>query len=37
MVGEPFVVEPISFRIAFFRDPWGNMIELAEQVLSGSA
>jgi glyoxylase I family protein len=27
---EPFVVEAISRRLAFFADPFGNIIELAE-------
>jgi glyoxylase I family protein len=30
IVGEPFVVEAISRRLAFFADPFGNLIELAE-------
>jgi lactoylglutathione lyase/glyoxylase I family protein len=30
LVGDPFVVEEIGRRLAFFRDPWGNMIELSE-------
>ena len=30
LVGEPFEIEDISRRLAFFRDPWGNMIELSE-------
>jgi len=30
IVGEPFDLEAISARLAFFRDPWGNMIELSE-------
>jgi lactoylglutathione lyase/glyoxylase I family protein len=25
-----FEIEAISRRLAFFRDPWGNMIELSE-------
>jgi catechol 2,3-dioxygenase-like lactoylglutathione lyase family enzyme len=32
-VGEPFDVPDISRRLAFFADPWGNLVELA-QVLS---
>lgn len=30
IVTEPFVVEAISRRLAFFADPFGNLIELAE-------
>jgi lactoylglutathione lyase/glyoxylase I family protein len=30
LVGEPFDLEEISRRLAFLRDPWGNMIELSE-------
>jgi lactoylglutathione lyase/glyoxylase I family protein len=30
VLGEPFEIEAISRRLAFFRDPWGNMIELSE-------
>ncbi|MBI8613867.1 VOC family protein [Pseudomonas aeruginosa] len=30
IVGEPFVVEAISRRLAFFADPFGNLVELAE-------
>jgi glyoxylase I family protein len=30
IVGEPFDLEPISRRLAFFEDPWGNRIELME-------
>ncbi|MFY0575957.1 VOC family protein [Cystobacter fuscus] len=33
IVTEPFVLEAISRKLAFFRDPFGNLIELA-QVLS---
>jgi lactoylglutathione lyase/glyoxylase I family protein len=37
MIGEPFEVEPISRRLAFFRDPWGNMIELSEKLPGAEA
>ena len=30
IVAEPFVVEAISRRLAFFADPFGNLVELAE-------
>ena len=32
LVGEAFDLEEISRRLAFFRDPWGNMIELSESL-----
>jgi hypothetical protein len=32
-----FLAEPVSFRIAFFRDLRGNMTELAETVPGASA
>jgi len=32
LVGEPFEIEDISRRLAFFRDPWGNMMELSEKL-----
>jgi lactoylglutathione lyase/glyoxylase I family protein len=35
VIGEPFEIEDISRRLAFFRDPWGNMIELS-QTLPGA-
>lgn len=35
LVGEPFEIEEVSRRLAFFRDPWGNMIEFA-QTLPGA-
>ncbi|MET8008909.1 VOC family protein [Streptomyces sp. NPDC005271] len=35
LVGEPFEIEAIGRRLAFFRDPWGNMIELS-QTLPGA-
>src|SRR5262245_48827121 len=28
VMGEPFDLEPISRRLGFFADPWGNIIEL---------
>src|SRR5262249_934541 len=30
IVGEPFELEAISRRLAFFADPWGNLFELAQ-------
>jgi glyoxylase I family protein len=36
IVAEPFVLEAFSRKLAFFRDPFGNLIELAE-VLSRAA
>ncbi|MFC4104220.1 VOC family protein [Paenibacillus xanthanilyticus] len=30
LVGEPFEVEAIHRRLAFFADPWGNLFELAQ-------
>ena len=30
IVTEPFVLSPISRKLAFFADPFGNLIELAE-------
>ncbi|MET1056696.1 MAG: VOC family protein [Pedobacter sp.] len=30
LVGQPFYLDVISRKLAFFQDPWGNMIELAE-------
>ncbi|MCK9903122.1 hypothetical protein CC117_27260 [Parafrankia colletiae] len=32
IVNEPFEIEVISARLAFFRDPWGNMFELSERL-----
>ena len=32
IVGETFYLEEITRKLAFFQDPWGNMIELAEVV-----
>ncbi|MFD5399864.1 VOC family protein [Streptomyces sp. NPDC127097] len=32
LIGEPFEIEDISRRLAFFRDPWGNMIELSQKL-----
>jgi lactoylglutathione lyase/glyoxylase I family protein len=32
IVNEPFEIADISARLAFFRDPWGNMFELSERI-----
>jgi glyoxylase I family protein len=32
IVHEPFTIEPISRRLAFLADQWGNLIELSETV-----
>lgn len=32
IIGEPFELESISRRLAFFSDPWGNLIELAQVI-----
>ncbi|MGW3998201.1 VOC family protein [Amycolatopsis sp. NPDC004772] len=32
IVNPPFEIADISARLAFFRDPWGNMFELSERV-----
>jgi lactoylglutathione lyase/glyoxylase I family protein len=32
ILGDAFDLEPISRRLAFFADPWGNLIELAERL-----
>ena len=37
VLGEPFEIEEISRRLAFFRDPWGNMIELSETLPGAGA
>jgi len=37
VVGKPFEIEDISRRLAFIRDPWGNMIELSETLPGASA
>ena len=37
IVTEPFVLPTISRKLAFFADPFGNLIELAEVPLSGAA
>ncbi len=37
LVGEPFEIDAISRRLAFFRDPWGNMIELSETLPGAGA
>ncbi|MTD16405.1 VOC family protein [Nakamurella sp. YIM 132087] len=31
VVNAPFEIDDISARLAFFRDPWGNMFELSER------
>jgi glyoxylase I family protein len=31
VVNPPFEIDDISARLAFFRDPWGNMFELTER------
>jgi catechol 2,3-dioxygenase-like lactoylglutathione lyase family enzyme len=37
LIGEPFEIDDISRRLAFFRDPWGNMIELSETLPGAGA
>jgi lactoylglutathione lyase/glyoxylase I family protein len=37
VLGEPFEIDAISRRLAFFRDPWGNMIELSETLPGAGA
>jgi len=32
IVGEPFNLAAIGKRLAFISDPWGNLVELAEQL-----
>jgi len=32
VVNPPFEIDDISARLAFFRDPWGNMFELSERL-----
>ena len=32
IIGEPFDLAAIGKRLAFISDPWGNLIELAEQL-----
>jgi lactoylglutathione lyase/glyoxylase I family protein len=32
IVNAPFEIGEISARLAFFRDPWGNMFELSERI-----
>lgn len=32
VVNAPFEIDDISARLAFFRDPWGNMFELSERI-----
>jgi lactoylglutathione lyase/glyoxylase I family protein len=29
-------MDDISARLAFFRDPWGNLFELSERMVAGS-
>jgi glyoxylase I family protein len=36
VVGEAFDLDAISRRLAFFRDPWGNMIELSQTLSHGT-
>ena len=35
VVNPPFEIDDISARLAFFRDPWGNMFELSERIGDG--
>ncbi|TCN39714.1 lactoylglutathione lyase/glyoxylase I family protein [Kribbella orskensis] len=37
LIGDPFEIDDISRRLAFFRDPWGNMIELSETLPGAGA
>ncbi len=37
IVREPFEIEDISRRLAFLRDPWGNMIEVSETLPGAGA
>jgi len=37
IVREPFEVPDISRRLAFFADPWGNIVELASRLKNGVA
>ncbi|MYS16278.1 VOC family protein, partial [Streptomyces sp. SID4982] len=37
IVNPPFEIDDISARLAFFRDPWGNMFELSERTGDGHA
>ena len=37
LIGEPFEIENISRRLAFLRDPWGNMIELSQRLPGAGA
>ena len=32
IVNPPFEIDDISARLAFFRDPWGNMFEISEHL-----
>ena len=36
IVNPPFEIDDISARLAFFRDPFGNMFELSERLPDGS-
>lgn len=36
IVNPPFELDDISARLAFFRDPWGNMFELTERLPDGT-
>jgi glyoxylase I family protein len=36
IVNPPFDMDDISARLAFFRDPWGNLFELSERMVPGS-
>lgn len=36
IVNPPFEIDDISARLAFFRDPFGNMFELTERLPDGS-
>lgn len=35
IVNPPFEIDDISARLAFFRDPWGNMFELSQRINGG--
>jgi lactoylglutathione lyase/glyoxylase I family protein len=32
IVNEQFEIDAISARLAFFCDPWGNIVELSERI-----
>ena len=36
IVNPTFEIDDISARLAFFRDPWGNMFELSERIGGGA-